>query len=495
MKKFLSLLCAAVLVLSASAAPFAKVARKDLKSAAQLPKIENLEFQRITTPLFVDHKAIVKAPAAKQDVAAPAASAFLQAMFWGSYNDYENKTQGDMSWVLTFLAADTTYVGEVNITTEASNKIAVEQEVSGWAVFAAGDTAQISGAISLEATGFSTYHVVLQAADVQDQDRVWNIETDFEVSAINYLYFYMYQLAIQYYMQTQDQQYLEYAQMYYSAAPIELDDYEVAPTGESDTLIIADAALNDKVTAAGWWVIGGYTSDSIYVQFSNADSIDHILGTYELEDLDLTYSYISDGTTKVKFNGGSIVVTQNENGTYHVAGTLTAKDGVKYVVTMDTKLKVLSDNVITLNYNSVNRTVAVSTTNNDPYFIYIESKAEYDQYQSDFSQESLVNEIGEWIYAIQRQGSLDNFTLTGNQTIDCVSFFGQYAATGDYVVLAAPIENGVVNGTAAYLLFHFDYPEAIENAEDGAKAVKRFENGQLIIEKNGIKYNALGVRL
>ena len=44
MKKFLSLLCAAVLVLSASAAPFAKVARKYLKSATQLPEVENLEF-------------------------------------------------------------------------------------------------------------------------------------------------------------------------------------------------------------------------------------------------------------------------------------------------------------------------------------------------------------------------------------------------------------------------------------------------------------------
>lgn len=37
--------------------------------------------------------------------------------------------------------------------------------------------------------------------------------------------------------------------------------------------------------------------------------------------------------------------------------------------------------------------------------------------------------------------------------------------------------------------------EAIDNIEAGEKAVKFFENGQLIILKNGVRYNALGVAL
>lgn len=37
--------------------------------------------------------------------------------------------------------------------------------------------------------------------------------------------------------------------------------------------------------------------------------------------------------------------------------------------------------------------------------------------------------------------------------------------------------------------------EAIDNVEAGVKAVKTFENGQLVIIKNGVKYNALGVAL
>ena len=37
-----------------------------------------------------------------------------------------------------------------------------------------------------------------------------------------------------------------------------------------------------------------------------------------------------------------------------------------------------------------------------------------------------------------------------------------------------------------------DTPTAIDNAEAEVKAIKRFENGVLIIEKNGVKYNAQG---
>jgi len=37
--------------------------------------------------------------------------------------------------------------------------------------------------------------------------------------------------------------------------------------------------------------------------------------------------------------------------------------------------------------------------------------------------------------------------------------------------------------------------EGVENVEAAAKAVKFFENGQLVILKNGVKYNALGVAL
>ncbi len=38
-------------------------------------------------------------------------------------------------------------------------------------------------------------------------------------------------------------------------------------------------------------------------------------------------------------------------------------------------------------------------------------------------------------------------------------------------------------------------PQGIEDINDEVKAVKYFENGQLVIKKNGVKYNALGAQL
>ena len=40
--------------------------------------------------------------------------------------------------------------------------------------------------------------------------------------------------------------------------------------------------------------------------------------------------------------------------------------------------------------------------------------------------------------------------------------------------------------------FVTEYPTAIDNTEEAVKTVKFFENGQLMIEKNGVKYNAQG---
>ena len=55
------------------------------------------------------------------------------------------------------------------------------------------------------------------------------------------------------------------------------------------------------------------------------------------------------------------------------------------------------------------------------------------------------------------------------------------------------------NGDAKWKLQSVEVPDGnnqgVENVFDGAKAVKYFENGQLVIIKNGVKYNALGVEL
>ena len=51
------------------------------------------------------------------------------------------------------------------------------------------------------------------------------------------------------------------------------------------------------------------------------------------------------------------------------------------------------------------------------------------------------------------------------------------------------------NGYNVYRIVLGEDTEAIDNIEVNEKAVKTFENGQLVIIKNGVRYNALGAKL
>jgi len=59
------------------------------------------------------------------------------------------------------------------------------------------------------------------------------------------------------------------------------------------------------------------------------------------------------------------------------------------------------------------------------------------------------------------------------------------------------IESNKNNGDGGFIKLQLqqDYPTALDNTEDNAKAVKTIENGQIVIIKNGVRYNVLGVEL
>lgn len=277
-------------------------------------------------------------------------------------------------------------------------------------------------------------------------------------------------------------------------------EVEVVPTGTVIPVAIDDLEFTDNQATKGWWMIDGYSADSTYyVALSNKTDTTRAqaVGTYDFaNDMDKLYCYLYVNDDKLTFASGSVVVSQNADGTYHIEASLLAKTGDQYNFTLNSKFKKVSENVITMNYDATTRSLSIATTNNDPYFFYIETKDAYDSYQSDFSQASLNEEADDWISTMVYYSVLEDYTLTGNATIDVVEFFGTYAATDDYVALAAPVEDGERNGEAAYKLFHFDYPEAIENTEaETINTNKRLINGQLFIEKNNVLYNAQGIQV
>ena len=68
------------------------------------------------------------------------------------------------------------------------------------------------------------------------------------------------------------------------------------------------------------------------------------------------------------------------------------------------------------------------------------------------------------------------------------------AAAGHWMIQFNREDLDAFNVTDIVLVLKGD-TTAVENVEAGAKAIKMIENGQVIIIKNGIRYNALGVQL
>ena len=62
------------------------------------------------------------------------------------------------------------------------------------------------------------------------------------------------------------------------------------------------------------------------------------------------------------------------------------------------------------------------------------------------------------------------------------------ALDGAEISFTMPAEDVVIDGEFT----QSGYPTAVDNAEDGTKAVKFIENGQMFIKKNGVVYNVLG---
>lgn len=109
-----------------------------------------------------------------------------------------------------------------------------------------------------------------------------------------------------------------------------------------------------------------------------------------------------------------------------------------------TKELVMSDNQLTISV--ADNVATVKTTNNDPYFFYVEPKEDWDEYVPNPTQEAIAAEIAEWVSTYKYYGSeppIFNGDMTEDLTTEWVK------ESGEYVVFAAPYSE-TVNGTAVY---------------------------------------------
>ena len=108
-----------------------------------------------------------------------------------------------------------------------------------------------------------------------------------------------------------------------------------------------------------------------------------------------------------------------------------------------TKELVMSDNQLTISV--ADNVATVKTTNNDPYFFYVEPKEEWDEYVPNPTQEAIAAEIAEWVSTFESYG-YELPLFNGNISEDLSEWVGE---SGEYVVFAAPYSE-TVNGTAVY---------------------------------------------
>lgn len=471
MKKIFSLFAACALVMSAAAVvPFAQrvpgaekaVVRFDAETARQSRKSADdvaVKFDRsaktqvAAAPVRLEISDEAKLSARRQlfGVAKAQDEASLDSVAY-AYAIYYS------GWQLVLFNADSAQIGVVAYASDdathlVASDLVINDSTNAVILYAGKDTIPaVSGSFSIafDHVDQSVPYYHLTSSELNTADDALELDVTFPVvQAMDYLA-YMY---------------CSYMGYYCDEVEIDLEDAPFVPSGDTVRITLTDLKFIDKVAAEGWWQLAGYNADSTaYVTFSNLETLDiaQAAGTYDFAtEMDKTYTtvYLINGedAEQIKFREGSIILDVDTAGIAHLAADLLAKNGDVYIFDLTSKAPVVSNNVITLAY--ANGILNVTTTNNDPYFLFIETKAYYDYDNDDFLQPTLNTEAEYWLSQLYQNGILSLASLSGNQTIDVEDFYGQFFKSdmedGEYVALACAHDGADRAGDAVYTLFNY----------------------------------------
>lgn len=468
MKKLFSLVCAAAMVLSASAAPqFAtRVAKKNMGGVNRtLPAVEYTDFNH-SRLVAAPATGIKKAPAAVSNgkiVADYAQALFYPTSFTGSsYATYEFDF---------FSGEDFAAYVAVKANSDSSKLVGNYSLLKGKVVVAAGDTTDItSGSIAVTYVA-PNYHFALNAVCANGQ--TYTMDLDYaaaDLYAVNYLLYYTF-----------GEYYLQYCL-------IELNDAPFVPTGKTiDIVIPGISILTDNTGTDGYFEITGYDAPYYVVLAINSNQV---AGTYGKADFDYNYSaiidYSSDEGTEIalkKYDSNTATVSVKGDTTF-VDASVMGKDGNIYHITMKHYVPTPTQTInITLqgtmdSYSYADNGLIKFAAEDDSYILSLILPSEAGTYA--FSDIALMNNS-----TYSYLGDLKTGYII--EIVDAsLTMTSQYAITGYLISTDARKFN---------LNFSL-WGTAIDNTKaDGAKAQKVLRDGQLVIIKNGAEYNALGTQL
>ena len=265
---------------------------------------------------------------------------------------------------------------------------------------------------------------------------------------------------------------------------VALSKKQAQPQAEEVDIIVSTGVQIYK-QAAYWQVIAQTDAIAISLLAMSAE----LEGTYDVADLYADYSFVMtdfENQTKIGFTAGQIIVSLDaETGAVSFVGKLTGADGKVYNVHL-TYVEPKAETTVTLNYNDAQLNDQTSAAQ-DPAF----------QVQAlDNTNMTMVSLV---VYTSVIAGEYTETNLDPNysyvyadgaaQTIYTATITVTANADGSFTVVADLL---CYNNTLYKVTMTVPAGQGVESVDAAKKAIKRIQNGQLMIEKNGKTYNALG---
>lgn len=248
---------------------------------------------------------------------------------------------------------------------------------------------------------------------------------------------------------------------------------------------------NDATATSGWWQIMG-ESDSYVFSLSNAGEIAQAAGTYTVADLDPDFSYISlygaTDTVDVAFVDGSVTVAISEEGIVTVNGTLVGADGNNYIFNLTYK-NPTAEKTVELNIPAAELYEELAAYGLYGVFGYTADNTSYVQLgiwaETEFAGQFTEDDLdAKYISSFVKIGKEYETIFSANITVTPGATKNDYSITADLLCYNNTLYKVTMTiGAGA---------QGIEEVDAAVKAIKSIVNGQLIIEKKGVKYNAQG---
>lgn len=476
MKKLFSIVCAAVMVLSASAAPeFAtRASKKNIGELnATLPAVEYTAFghNRI---MAAPAMGIKKAPAVVSN--GKIVADYAQALFYPASYLQQDHSLYELDF---FSGEDFAAFAGVKANDDSTKLVGTYSLLAGQVVVAAGDTTDInSGSLAITYVA-PNYHFALNAVCANGQ--TYTMELDYaaeDMLAVNSMLYDYYQSGYGSYFGINT---LE-------DCLIELEDAPFVPTGKTIDIIIPGISMltdNTTDTEDAWFQIQGSSTEyyaSVCVNTS------HLTGTFGKADIDYKYTAVTfDGETYIyakEYDSNTVNVSLSADTTI-VEASVMGKDGNIYHIVMKYYIPTPTQ--------SIDVTLTGTVDKEDADYGYVDFEAS----NAD--------------YALVLQ--LTSYTGAGTYTINDLygindpdgSYLGDMQTQNIIDIVSANIVLAADNSfTAQFIstdarLFNITFTPSMtalsNTTADEAKALKVVRNGQLVIIKNGVEYNALGAQL